>query len=138
MQPGGCTKLPEGEIMKYITAIAITLAASFAHAEMGESSYRDENRAVASGAYNNVPVTGPARSGEEITNDRYCADRPERCAYEAKGKRTKRRSHGANLVPSPSYCSNAGDQVARPVYREVKGQIVLAGFECIQDNRGSN
>lgn len=126
--------------MKFIAILA--LFASVAHAEMGESAYRDENRRVATGEYNGGPVMGPPRSGEEITNERYCADRPERCDFEARGGKKKRRAGGGgggvHLVPSPSHCSNAGDQVARPVYREVNGQIVLAGFECVQDNRGGN
>lgn len=41
-------------------------------------------------------------------------------------------------VSSPSECSNAGDEVARPVYEKRNGQWVLVGWECVQDNRGGN
>ena len=41
------------------------------------------------------------------------------------------------IVPHPGHCSNAGDETSRPVYKRVNGKLVLIGFECIQDNRGS-
>jgi hypothetical protein len=42
------------------------------------------------------------------------------------------------LHSTPAGCSNAGDQTARPVYANVDGVTVFAGYECVQDNRGGN
>ena len=42
-------------------------------------------------------------------------------------------AQAGRVVADPSECSNAGDEVARPIYNE-KGELI--GWECVQDNRG--
>ena len=124
--------------MRFIIVTTCLLGAFVAHAEMGDSSDAIEAGRVSRGEYSDPRVTPPPTSGRDITDARFCAERPERCAFEgtAPGRGGRPKPRPPSLVNSPAQCSNAGDQVARPVYREVKGKIVFAGFECVQDNRG--
>ncbi len=103
--------------MKYAILLAGLLSMSmFAQADTGDSRDRDQINAVSTGrSYN-------GNNGADYGS------------YETAAK-------GGSpvwLVRTAAGCSNAGDQVARPVYRVKKGRLVFAGYECVQDNRGGN
>lgn len=117
-------------------AMLVMVAPLFSHADYGDFNDRLEDLRVARGHYKGKPVARPPRSGEEITRARWCADHPEWCAEEYGFSNVPRVV--VTLVPDASFCSNAGDQTARPVYRTIKGRAVFAGYECVQDNRGGN
>lgn len=124
--------------MKYIGILAgLISVVGVANAEMGRSADVSEHQRVTYGQYLGLEETGSS-SGDETTQARYCADRPERCSFNAAAGANRPNRITMKLVSSSAQCSNAGDETARPVYKVVRGRLVFAGYECIQDNRSSN
>lgn len=75
--------------------------------------------------------------GQTASVATYCADRPERCPARPRGGVDVIPVY-TKIVPTPEFCSQAGDQTSRPYFMPNEfGELVFAGYECIQDNRGN-
>lgn len=124
--------------MKFVllAAAAVVSMGSVAFAgEMGDSWDRDTILEVAGQRSPHAKKASVEYGGQTASTATYCADRPERCAYGAAHK-VKPMKLRVKLHSTAAGCSNAGDETSRPVYAEVDGVVVFAGYECVQDNRG--